>query len=118
METEAIVCDPTINGKVALITDGRFSGATRGAAIGHISPEAASGGPIAFIEDGDLISYDCEKRQINMVGIHGIPCTVEEATEEIRKRSEGGIPARPKRKGFYKFYTDHAVSAMRGAGLE
>lgn len=119
METEAIVCDPTINGKVALITDGRFSGATRGAAIGHISPEAASGGPIAFIEEGDLISYDCEKRQINMTGIHGVPCSPEEASEELRKRSKKGIPERSeKRKGFYKFYTDHAVSAMKGAGLE
>lgn len=47
--------------KVALITDGRFSGATRGAAIGHVSPEAAEGGPIALIEDGDIISLDLDK---------------------------------------------------------
>ena len=62
MTTEAIVCDETLNGKVALLTDGRFSGATRGAAIGHICPEAAVGGPIAFIEDGDLIACDIEAR--------------------------------------------------------
>ena len=118
MTTEAIVCDERINGSVALITDGRFSGATRGAAIGHVSPEAAAGGPIAFLEDGDLISYSVENRTINMTGIHGVPCTVEEATAELAKRAEKGILPREKRKGFYKLYTDHALSAMKGAGLE
>ena len=118
MTTEAIVCDETLNGKVALITDGRFSGATRGAAIGHVSPEAAVGGPIAFIEDGDIITYDIAERTLNMTGIHGVPCTPEEAAAELKKRSAKGIPERPKRKGFYKFYTDHALSAMKGAGLE
>ena len=118
MTTEAICCDERINGSVALITDGRFSGATRGAAIGHVSPEAAAGGPIAFLEDGDLISYSVENRTINMTGIHGVPCTVEEATAELAKRAEKGILPREKRKGFYKLYTDHALSAMKGAGLE
>ena len=118
MTTEAIVCDERINGSVALITDGRFSGATRGAAIGHVSPEAAAGGPIAFIEDGDLISYSVKDRTINMTGIHGVPCTVEEATAELAKRAEKGILPREPRKGFYKLYTDHALSAMKGAGLE
>ena len=118
MTTEAIVCDERINGSVALITDGRFSGATRGAAIGHVSPEAAAGGPIAFVEEGDLISYSVENRTINMTGIHGVPCTVEEATAELAKRAEKGILPREKRKGFYKLYTDHALSAMKGAGLE
>ena len=118
MTTEAICCDERINGSVALITDGRFSGATRGAAIGHVSPEAAAGGPIAFLEDGDLISYSVENRTINMTGIHGVPCTVEEATAELAKRAEKGILPREKRKGFYKLYTDRALSAMKGAGLE
>ncbi|MCI2057556.1 MAG: dihydroxy-acid dehydratase [Oscillibacter sp.] len=118
MTTEAIVCDERINGSVALITDGRFSGATRGAAIGHVSPEAAAGGPIAFIEDGDLISYSVENRTINMTGIHGKVCSVEECTAELAKRSKAGILPREERKGFYKLYTDHALSAMKGAGLE
>ena len=83
MTTEAIVCDERINGSVALITDGRFSGATRGAAIGHVSPEAAAGGPIAFIEDGDLISYSVKDRTINLTGIHGVPCTLEEADKVL-----------------------------------
>ena len=52
--------------KVALITDGRFSGASRGACIGHISPEAMAGGPIAFIEDGDLIDIDIPNRKLEL----------------------------------------------------
>ena len=118
MTTEAIVCDERINGSVALITDGRFSGATRGAAIGHVSPEAAAGGPIAFIEEGDLISYSVENRTINLTGIHGVPCTVEEATKVLAERAKAGILPREPRKGFYKLYTDRALSAMKGAGLE
>ena len=118
MTTEAIVCDERINGSVALITDGRFSGATRGAAIGHVSPEAAAGGPIAFIEEGDLISYSVKDRTINLTGIHGKPCTVEEATKVLEERAKAGILPREKRKGFYKLYTDHALSARKGAGLE
>lgn len=118
MTTEGIVCDERLNGKVALITDGRFSGATRGAAIGHVSPEAAAGGPIAFIEEGDIISYDIMERTMNVTGIHGVPCSIEEATKVLEERSKAGILPREKRKGFYKLYTDHAISAMKGAGLE
>ncbi len=118
MTTEAIVCDERINGSVALITDGRFSGATRGAAIGHVSPEAAAGGPIAFVEEGDLISYSVENRTIDLTGIHGVPCTAEEAARVLAERAKAGILPREPRKGFYKLYTDHAVSAMKGAGLE
>jgi len=116
--TEAIVCDDRINGSVALITDGRFSGATRGAAIGHVSPEAAAGGPIAFIEEGDLISYSVKDRRIDLTGLHGVPCTPEEAAAALAERAKAGIIPREPRKGFYKFYTSHAASAMKGAGME
>ena len=115
MTTEAIVCDERLNGTVALVTDGRFSGATRGAAIGHVSPEAARGGDIAFIEDGDLIEYDVEKRTLNVVGIHGQPCTPEEVEQVFAKRREQGIVPRPPRKGLFKRYTENASSAMEGA---
>ncbi len=117
MTTEAIVCDEELNGTVALITDGRFSGATRGAAIGHVSPEAAGGGPIAFVEEGDLITYDVEDRSVNLTGIHGKPVSPAEADAELARRAKAGIPPRPKRRGFYKLYTDHALSAMKGGGL-
>lgn len=118
MTTEGIVCDERLNGKVALITDGRFSGATRGAAIGHVSPEAAAGGPIAFVEEGDLISYDIAERTLDLTGLHGVPCTPQEAAAALAERAKKGILPREKRKGFYKLYTDHALSAMKGAGLE
>lgn len=117
MTTEAIVCDRRLNGTVSLVTDGRFSGATRGAAIGHVSPEAAAGGPIAFVETGDIIEYDIEKRTINVVGINGKEATPEEVERVFRERREkNGILPRPPRKGILKRYTESALSAMEGAG--
>lgn len=118
MTTEAIVCDETLNGHVALITDGRFSGATSGAAIGHISPEAAVGGPIAFIEEGDLIRYDIEARTLDLVGVSGERISPEEAAAVLAERSKRGIIPRPPRKGFFRRYTENARSAMEGAGLD
>ncbi|HZK27434.1 MAG TPA: dihydroxy-acid dehydratase [Thermoclostridium sp.] len=117
MTTEAIVCDKRLNGTVSLVTDGRFSGATRGAAIGHVSPEAASGGPIAFVETGDIIEYNIEKRTLHIVGIMGKEATFEEIEQELEKRKQNnGILPRPVRKGIFKRYTDSALSAMEGAG--
>ncbi len=83
MTTEAIVCDHKLNGKVSLITDGRFSGATRGAAIGHVSPEAAVGGPIAYVETGDIIAYDVYEKTINIVGFVERHC--------LRRRFKKGL---------------------------
>ena len=70
------------------------------------------------IEDGDLISYSVKDRTINLTGIHGVPCTLEEADKVLAERAKAGILPREPRKGFYKLYTDHALSAMKGAGLE
>ena len=116
MTTEAICCDPQLNGTTALITDGRFSGATRGAAIGHVSPEAARGGPIAFVETGDLITCDLEKRTINVTGIAGRPVSPEEAAKVLAERAEMGYKKPSGRKGMYRRYTENALSAMEGAG--
>lgn len=117
MTTEAIVCDQKLNGTVALITDGRFSGATRGAAIGHVSPEAASGGPLADVREGDIIEYNCEKRSIDVVAIDGKELSKEEVEKIFaERRAKDGIVPRPPRKGLFKRYTESALSAMKGAG--
>ena len=117
MTTEAIVCDRKLNGSVSLVTDGRFSGATRGAAIGHVSPEAAAGGPLAYLCDGDIVEYDIEKRSLNVVGIQGELVGAEKAAEVLQERKKT-MPLRtpPVRKGVLKRYTESALSAMKGAG--
>lgn len=116
MTTEAIVCDHKLNGKVSLITDGRFSGATRGAAIGHVSPEAAVGGPIAYVETGDIIAYDVYEKAINIVGLCGTPLSPEEVQKGLEERKKTQPLVKKPYKGVLKRYTDHAESAMKGAG--
>ncbi len=93
---------------VALITDGRFSGATRGAAIGHVSPEAAAGGPIAYVREGDQISID--------IPAHRLTLLVDGAELEKRQAEQ---PLRPCRalKGYLKRYTERVSSADTGAVL-
>ncbi len=117
MTTEAIVCDRRLNGTVSLVTDGRFSGATRGAAIGHVSPEAAAGGPLSLIKTGDIIEYDIENRSLNVVGIEGQEVSLEEVEIVFsgRRMKKEVVPA-PARKGLLKRYTQSALSAMEGAG--
>lgn len=93
---------------VALLTDGRFSGGSRGAAIGHISPEAASGGPIAIVKDGDPIEIDIPQKSLNLL----IP------EEEIKKRLSHWKPVEKKLKGYLKRYAGLVKSASTGAILE
>ena len=118
MTTEAIVCDKGLNGTVSLVTDGRFSGATRGPAIGHVSPEAAAGGPLAYVMDGDLIRFDVKARSLDVVGFDGVEKTPEEVAAVFAQR-KATMPLKKKeqRTGIYKRYTDGARSAMKGAGL-
>lgn len=113
---EAICADPKLASSVALITDGRFSGASRGPVIGHVSPEAAAGGPIAFVEEDDLIEIDVDNRKISIVGIHGERKTPEEidAVLEQRKANWKGFESKYKT-GLLKLYAQHAVSSMKGA---
>lgn len=119
MTTEAIVCDRRLNGEVSLVTDGRFSGATRGAAIGHVSPEAAVGGPLAYVMDGDIIEYDIAARTLNVVGIQGKELGAEACTEMLAQRRETmPLKEQPKRVGVLRRYTQNALSAMKGAGLD
>ena len=96
-------------GTVALITDGRFSGATRGASIGHVSPEAAVGGPIALVKDGDIIDIDINANTIN----------VRLSDEELAERRAQWKPREPKiTTGYLARYASLVTSGNRGAVLE
>ncbi|MGI5927735.1 MAG: dihydroxy-acid dehydratase [Thermacetogeniaceae bacterium] len=95
--------------EVALITDGRFSGATRGASIGHISPEAAEGGPIALVREGDLIKIDIPGRELNIL--------VDK--QELEKRRKEWQPPEPKvNHGYLARYAQLVTSASEGAVLK
>lgn len=95
--------------KVALITDGRFSGATRGACIGHVSPEAMAGGPIGLLKDGDIIDIDIPNRKLNVLL----------SDEELAKRKAAWVKPEPKIKtGYLSRYAKLTTSANTGAVLE
>ena len=115
----AICADPKLASSVALITDGRFSGASRGPVIGHVSPEAAVGGPIALVEQDDLIQIDVHNRKLAIVGVKGEPKTPEEMDAILAERRANWKPKAPKyTKGLLKLYSQHAVSPMKGAYME
>ena len=116
---EAICSDPTLASSVALITDGRFSGASRGPVIGHVSPEAAAGGPIALVEEGDIIELDVEARRLEITGVKGEHKTPEEMDAILaeRKANWKGFTSKYTH-GLLKLYSQHAVSAMKGAYME
>lgn len=98
-----------LGSSVALITDGRFSGASRGASIGHVSPEAAAGGPIGLIEEGDIIAIDIPANTIN----------VKVSEEELNERRAKWQPREPKIKtGYLARYAKMVTSADKGAVLE
>jgi len=93
---------------VALITDGRFSGGSRGPCIGHISPEAAAGGPIAAIENGDIVSINVKERSIKL----------ELTDEEIQERLSKVEPVERNLKGWLRQYQQLATSADKGGVLK
>ena len=98
-----------LGSSVALITDGRFSGASRGACIGHVSPEAAVGGPIALVEEGDIIAIDIDANTLN----------VKVSDEELAKRKENWKPRTPNvTTGYLARYASLVTSGNRGAVLE
>ncbi len=98
-----------LGSSVALITDGRFSGASRGASIGHVSPEAAVGGPIALVEEGDIIRINIPENKLDMLV----------SDEELAKRRENWKPREPKvLTGYLKRYRELVTSGNRGAVLE
>lgn len=117
--SEAISSDKELGKSIALITDGRFSGASTGPVIGHCSPEAVDGGPIALVEEGDLIEIDVKERKLNIIGVNGVHKTPEEIDEILKERRKNWKPRTPKyNKGVMGLFTRHAVSPMKGAYLE
>ncbi len=117
--SEAISSDAELGRSIALITDGRFSGASTGPVIGHCSPEAADGGPIALVEEGDLIEIDVWQRKLNIVGIQGQRMSPEEVEAVLARRREHWVP-RPRkyRSGALRLFSELAASPMKGAYLE
>ena len=117
--TEAISSDPALSASIALLTDGRFSGASKGPAIGHVSPEAAEGGPIALVEEGDLIQVDIPGRVLRICGIHGKEATEEEIAAELARRKERWQPRPPKyTTGALGLFTRNAASPMKGGYMD
>ena len=117
--SEAISSDKELGKSIALITDGRFSGASTGPVIGHCSPEAAEGGPIALVEEGDLIEIDVEERKLNIVGIAGKRMPMEEIDKVLMERRKQWRPKERKyKKGVLRLFSELAASPMKGAYLE
>jgi dihydroxy-acid dehydratase len=117
--SEAISSDAELGRSIALITDGRFSGASTGPVIGHCSPEAADGGPIALVEEGDLIEIDVMGRKLNIVGIKGERRTPEEIEAVLAQRRKAWKPRERKyRNGVLRMFSEHAASPMKGAYMD
>ena len=116
--TEAISSDPELAASIALITDGRFSGASKGPAIGHVSPEAASGGPIALVEEGDLIEIDIPARVLRICGIGGQERTKEEVSAALQERQARWTPKPPRcQRGVLSLFTQNAAPPALGGYL-
>lgn len=117
--SEAISSDKELGKSIALITDGRFSGTSTGPVIGHCSPEAVDGGPIALVEEGDLIEIDVKERKLNIIGIAGERKSMEEIDAILKERRQNWKPREPKyKKGVLRLFSLHAASPMKGAYLE
>ena len=113
--TEAISSDPELSASIALITDGRFSGASKGPAIGHVSPEAAQGGPIALVEEGDLILIDVPERKLEIVGVKGERVSEDEMEEILaERRAKWQMRAPRYAHGALGAFTQLAASPMKG----
>lgn len=114
--TAAMVGIEKYRKSISLITDGRFSGATAGPAIGHVSPEAAIGGPIAIVENGDLIEISLSKRSINIIGLGGEKKGTDEIERVLAQRRAKWQKPKPRyTTGVLGNYTQLAVSPMKGA---
>jgi dihydroxy-acid dehydratase len=110
--------DPALNHTTAIVTDGRYSGAMSGPCIGHVTPEAIEGGPIALVEENDLIELNVPERLLAVVGVDGQRRAEDEMTEVLAARRAGWSP-RPRRhtKGILSLYERISSDASHGASL-
>ena len=117
--SEAISSDKELGRSIALITDGRFSGASTGPVIGHVSPEAQAGGPIALVEEGDLINLDVMGRKLEIIGVKGERRTPEEIDAILAERRKAWKPKPVKYKtGVLRLFSELAASPMKGAYID
>ena len=117
--SEAISSDKELGRSIALITDGRFSGASTGPVVGHCSPEAQAGGPIALVEEGDLIQLDVKARILAIIGVKGERKTPEEMDAILAERKKRWQPKPVKyKRGTLRLFSELAASPMKGAYLD
>jgi len=117
--SSAIVAIPQYRSSIALVTDGRFSGGTAGPVIGHVSPEAAAGGPIAVIESGDTVEISLSQRSLNIVALRdGSTSPGDVARTLAQRRAAWQPPVRRYTSGILGAYTRLAVSPMKGAYMD
>jgi dihydroxy-acid dehydratase len=110
--------DPVLGQSTALVTDGRYSGAMKGPCIGHVSPEAADGGPIALVEEGDLIEINIPERKLALVGLHGHRAAESEIARALADRRAHWSPPPPRHSsGILSLYGQVATTASSGASL-
>jgi dihydroxy-acid dehydratase len=110
--------DPVLGSTTAIVTDGRYSGAMQGPCIGHVAPEALDGGPIALVEENDLIEVNVHERRLAIVGIDGEPRSEDEVSATLAERRERWSPRPPRhRRGILSLYERVASSAAHGASL-
>jgi dihydroxy-acid dehydratase len=113
-----LAADPVLNHTTAIVTDGRYSGAMRGPCIGHVTPEALDGGPIALIEEDDLIELNVPERRLAIVGVDGQARREDEVTEILAARRERWSPRPPRHsRGILSLYERISSNASNGAAL-
>jgi dihydroxy-acid dehydratase len=110
--------DPALNHTTAIVTDGRYSGAMRGPCIGHVTPEALEGGPIALVEENGLIELNVPERRLAVVGVEGRRRTEDEMTGILADRRERWSPRPPRHtRGILSLYERIASDSSHGASL-
>jgi dihydroxy-acid dehydratase len=113
-----IAADPVLNTTTALITDGRYSGAMKGPCVGHVAPEALNGGPIALVEDNDLIEIHIPERRLAIVGAQGQQLSAEQVDQLLARRRARWTPPQPRHaNGILSLYARAASSASEGAAI-